>query len=646
MSPKKYLSATEQVLAQSKRVIDLSIIFIYLRAYLNKWPSTKSEVSQYLSKLPFAGSKKEKIERMWEIISPEISDLDIKEIHSRKTQDWNFNLRSLLESFSNIEEMTEGFSQDFLGEFVKDFAHTKFGDDVKSVFDPAFGLGNILFAAFDGSSPKKDIWLDDDGEEIEVSAVIARHIQGNEINSDFGKLVKTLGEICGYKINIQNQDSLILPDATPSKHELVVCEPPAGQKLSPELIKQDWSFGPPPSGRADWAWAQIVNSHISSEGYGLLFLLRGALFQHNDTLMRAKMINSGSIRAVINLPSGSNWSSRMPMSLIIFAGEKVPRAKGDEILFLSLPVPTGRQGSWEHASSLLKSIHDACEVFYGFEKGKFERVIGYSAILDRNDKSLVNNSWNLDPSNYVTQVATGIDVELNVRQNMNRIAKSADELVSQIRRAKDKFSTFSVKAEFTTIGEMIKSGKLIQVTGMSKNDMSAQESNESNTDSYLTVNDLRKVGPLHATGKVYWGQDQDDREEIRTDLNDVVFIKTGTPAAKVDYHGGSLLFSPLSALRITEKGEKVVTPKILAYILNGESIKKFMHGVSVGRLAIEKVPIPILESMNRIEIDEHLMAVEKLILKLNELGEELNVLDQMLSKVLWGEFVGLQEANR
>lgn len=645
MSPKKRIIAKDFPLGQNKRLIDLSIILVYLRSHFDKWPSDKLEIAQYLEKFPRNKHRWEVIERLWQSISEVTTDIEVQEISSRSTYLWHVNMRSLLGRIAWIDGLSEGFSQDFLGEFVKDFAFAKFDGDVKSVYDPAFGFGNMLFAAFDGSRPKKEIAIDDEGKEFESNAIISRRLQGSEINSDVCKLVNTLGELCGYNINVSNNNSLFLQDPQASKHQLVVCEPPAQQKMAPEQMKQDWSFGLPRTGRADWAWAQIVNSHIAPEGYGLLFLLRGALFRPNESLIRAKMINSGAIRAVINLPSGSHSSTRLPMSLIVFAGENIPRAKEDQILFLSLPEPQGRPGTWEFVSSLHRSIHDACEFFYRFEKGKFERVIGYSAAVNRSDQALVNNSWNIDPSNYVTQVATGIDVELNVRKDMNLIAKSGGDLSNLIFATKEKFATFAVKAEFTTIGEMIETGKLIQVTGMSKNSFNKNESLGINQEDYLTVQDLRRNTPLEATGKVPWDVDAWDREEIRTEVNDVVFIKTGTPAARVDYHGGALLFSPLSVLRITDKGEKVVTPKILAFILNGEGIKKFMHGDSVGRLAIEKVPIPLLDSINRNEINEHLLAVETLIMKTDQLREKLNNLDQILSKVLWGQFDGLREAE-
>ena len=68
-----------------------------------------------------------------------------------------------------------------------------------------------------------------------------------------------------------------------------------------------------------------------------------------------------------------------------------------------------------------------------------------------------------------------------------------------------------------------------------------------------------------------------------------------------------------------------------------------MHVSMVGRLEIEKVPIPILSSLNRDEINEKLMIIERLIAKSSNLNNQLHALDLKLSKVLWGEFEGLQE---
>lgn len=611
----------------------------------SKWPTNKDEAKKAISRLE-NNDTDFIIKRLWEEFEHSITDQEIKEVGNRSSEEWNRDHKHFLLNELALLDIRAGYSSEgFLGLFVKHFAASKFNGVVKSVFDPAFGLGNLLFMAFDGSRPGTSVIFDEDDKEVETNDIIAKYIEGTEINTRICRFANALGKTFGYNVEVKNSDALRFKEHNPSKHQLVVCEPPFGMKVQSGFLQQDWSFGQPPAGRADWAWPQIVYKHLSNNGYGFLFTPRGALFRKSpsELKIRAKMISSGAIRAVINLPSGSSSSSRIPSSLIIFAGSEVPRTKRDEVLLLSMPEPEGRPGSVQYYSSLRQSVFDACDDFYDFERGKFDRIIGYSAAVGRTDQSLINNDWNIDPSNYVTEIATGIDTKLSVRNEIGKISKNSDDLNELINQTKIKFNSFAVKAEFTTIGEMIKSGKLFQVTGMTKNELNRDALTRSTFENYLTVQDLRSNELLQATGKVDWERDTDDRPEIRTKLNDVVLIKTGIPAAKVDYTGGALLFSPLSVLRITDEGRKVVTPKILAFMLNGEGVKKFMHGSVVGRLEIEKVPIPILSSLNRDEINEKLMSIERLIIKSSNLNNQLHALDLKLSKVLWGEFEGLQE---
>jgi type I restriction-modification system DNA methylase subunit len=615
----------------------------------SKWPTNKDEAKKAISRLE-NNDTDFIIKRLWEEFEHSITDQEIKEVGNRSSEEWNQDHKHyLLDELASLDIRAGYSSEGFLGLFVKHFTASKFNGVVKSVFDPAFGLGNLLFMAFDGSRPGTSVIFDEDNKEVETNNIIAKYIEGIEINTRTCLFANALGKTFGYNVEVKNSDALRFKEHNPSKHQLVVCEPPFNLKLSmtaqSDFLNQDWSFGQPPAGRADWAWPQIVYKHLSNNGYGFLFTPRGALFRKSpsELKIRAKMISSGAIRAVINLPSGSSSSSRIPSSLIIFAGSEVPRAKRDEVLLLSMPEPESRPGSMQYFSNLRQSVFDVCDNFYDFERGKFERVIGYSAAVGRTDQSLIHNDWNIDPSNFVTEIASGIDTKLSVRNEIGKISKDSNDFNELINQTKLKFNSFTVKAEFTTIGEMIKSGKLIQVTGMTKNELKREILTGPTSENYFTVEDLRRNEKFEATGKIDWERDPDDRPEIRTEANDVVLIKTGKPAAKVDNNGGALLFSPLSVLRITDEGRKVVTPKILAFMLNGEGVKKFMHGSMVGRLEIEKVPIPILSSLNRDEINEKLMIIERLIAKSSNLNNQLHALDLKLSKVLWGEFEGLQE---
>ena len=180
---------------------------------------------------------------------------------------------------------------------------------------------------------------------------------------------------------------------------------------------------------------------------------------------------------------------------------------------------------------------------------------------------------------------------------------------------------------------------------MTKNELKKEPLEGALHEEYLTVGDIRDSGPLEASGKIALEKEFSNRPKIRTEPNDVVFIKTGRPAAKVDYYGGALLYSPLSLLRLTNEGQKIFNHRILAFYLNGDGAKKFMHGGTIGRLEIEKVPFPIFDLATRDQINENLLGIEKLLTRSKKLSNKLDELELKLSRVLWGEFKGLKEAE-
>jgi hypothetical protein len=68
-----------------------------------------------------------------------------------------------------------------------------------------------------------------------------------------------------------------------------------------------------------------------------------------------------------------------------------------------------------------------------------------------------------------------------------------------------------------------------------------------------------------------------------------------------------------------------------------------MQGSTIGRLKIESVPIPIMDSINSKEINQRLEIVQRLVMKSRDLNDQLHNLEQKLNQVLAGEFDGLQE---
>lgn len=554
-------------------------------------------------------------------------------------------------------------SDPILAEFVKHFASMINSGNLKSVFDPAFGLGTLIYTAFNGSKgPETEVDYDEAGHEIEIKRFITRKVVGSDISEEAVQLARQLGEMLGFETDIAVENALKTTLGFPMKHDLVVCEPPAGLRLDDELLKQDWPFGRPAKSSADWAWGQIVQNHVAESGYGLLFVTSGALFRAhpNDVLVRVKMVGSGAIRAVINLPSGMSPAHRANMSLIVFGATTKKRDTENRILFVDMGEPEFRRNTFEYTKDLLEKIHDACDVFADFENGFFDREVGYSAALSVNDPELLKNDMNLNPSLYVTQMVTGINTKLSVKKDVSNLGKRIAELTQLVKQAETELSTFTVKAEFVNLGELIATGKVIQVLGMSKNDLKENrilgvkydadsgdrvglEDEVEKRIPYISVDDIRQPGELQQTGSLRLDSVKKDNALVLTEPGDVVFIKTGKPAAKVDRGGKKHLFSPLTVLRVTPEGRKTISPEVLAFVLNGERVKKFMQGTTIGRLQIESVPIPIMESVNTAEINQGLNLVQMLLMKSFETNSELSKLEQKLNQVLAGEFDGLQE---
>lgn len=656
------LTADTNVSIKPKYFLNL---FIYsVLSVCDRIPRDVNEAEKALSLLKEKSPKAYPlISSVWnQIKNDEIEDQLSKASLISKSEFLKRNRMAVFHAILSDDNLSDSNSEPALAEFLKHFAISVGEGKIESIFDPAFGLGTLIFTAFSGSKgPDTEQGIDESGDEVEVTRLLAKKIYGNEVNETLIDIANTLGKLAGFDTEINLKNSLDLSNISSSKYQLVVSEPPAGMRLDEKYLKQDWKFGRPSKISADWAWAQIVQKHIAIGGYGLLFVTSGALFRSNpnEVLIRAKMVSAGSIKAVFNLPSGMSPAHRANMSLIIFSHE--PKTLKDEkILFVDMAEPEGRRGTFEYTKNLFTGIHDACDVFEDFINGYTEKEIGYTAVLDINDPELMKNDMNLNPSLYVTQVVTGVDTKLSVKKDVNQINKRVIELTKLAHEAEQNLSTFSVKAEFLNLGDLITNNKVIQIVGMSKNEFKDNQIGgvKYNADSgdriemddnaelaiqYISVEDIRRPGDLLQTGMLRPDIVKKNNDLVLTQPGDVVFIKTGKPAAKVDRTGNKALFSPLSALRITDEGRKTISPEVLAFVLNGERVKKFMQGTTVGRLQIELIPIPIMDSLNIKDINDGLYLVQRLLMKSLELNKELHNLEQKLNQVLAGEFDGLQE---
>ena len=165
-------------------------------------------------------------------------------------------------------------------------------DDLPLMLDPACGTGTALLAVADRF-----------GDRVRLA--------GQEINQDYVRTARinlsdgTSGVV--YEVHVgdsllDNQLARYLGRAA-----AVVCEPPFDSPQWPETeLTTDprWEFGIPAPRDSELVWVQHCYAHLRPRGVAVVAVSRRTCVQPSGEGIRAALVRSGVLRAVIALPRG------------------------------------------------------------------------------------------------------------------------------------------------------------------------------------------------------------------------------------------------------------------------------------------------------------------------------------------------------
>jgi type I restriction-modification system DNA methylase subunit len=158
------------------------------------------------------------------------------------------------------------------------------------VVDPACGVGTALLAVADRF-----------GDRVRLA--------GQELDPGLAKaaLLRLSGDVSGAVYEIHVGDSLLDDQLAPYRRRAaaVVCEPPFGSPAWPETqLTTDprWEFGIPASRDGELAWVQHCYAHLRPRGVAVVAVSRRTCVQPSGHDIRAALVRSGALRAVIELP--------------------------------------------------------------------------------------------------------------------------------------------------------------------------------------------------------------------------------------------------------------------------------------------------------------------------------------------------------
>ncbi|MBO4210825.1 N-6 DNA methylase, partial [Micromonospora echinofusca] len=156
------------------------------------------------------------------------------------------------------------------------------------VFDPACGVGSLLLAA--AARGARELY----GQDL-VPAAAAQAAARLAVQTD----------ATGAQVSVGDS---IRDDAFPTLvADAVLSAPPYGQRdWGHEDLAYDprWVFGLPPKGESELAWLQHCLAHLTPGGRAALLMPPGSAFRPSGRRIRADLVRSGALRAVVALPAG------------------------------------------------------------------------------------------------------------------------------------------------------------------------------------------------------------------------------------------------------------------------------------------------------------------------------------------------------
>lgn len=108
------------------------------------------------------------------------------------------------------------------------------------------------------------------------------------------------------------------PDVTV---DAVLCNPPFGDRdWGHDELAYDprWAYGLPPRFESELAWVQHALAHLKPGGHAVMLLPPALAFRSSGRRVRAELIRSGALRAVVSLPARAAYPLHIGLQIWVF----------------------------------------------------------------------------------------------------------------------------------------------------------------------------------------------------------------------------------------------------------------------------------------------------------------------------------------
>jgi hypothetical protein len=294
-----------------------------------------------------------------------------------------------------------------------------------TVLDPVCGSGSLLITAA-GASAARLLGQDRD----EASAAIAQARL---------RLHEHDGTVLAGDALRQDRFDSVLADA-------VVCSPPFGDRnWGYEELASDmrWMYGLPPRTEPELPWVQHCLFHVRPGGHVVILMPSGAADRRSGRRIRAQLLRTGALRAVVTLPAGTAPSAVGSPHLWILRRPESSDPTPTHVLMIDVA-----DAPWPQAH---KRVVERWQAFQAATK-----VDGTVPVID-----LLDEIVDLSPGRYASESG-------NTGPCFTSALDTMSVLLEDLRGIIDELRTLGAGGETvhrTTIAEQVKAGALTVLNG-------------------------------------------------------------------------------------------------------------------------------------------------------------------------------------
>lgn len=437
-------------------------------------------------------------------------------------------------------------------------------DAAGTIYDPACGIGEALSDVIRSHQALGE-WR---------MGPITR-VVGHDISPAATTIARQRAFLRGEEWELITADVLAHDPDPDLKADVIVCEPPFGQRLEQvELSDVRWVHGMPPRNSSELAWVQHALAHLADGGRAFVVTTMGALTRGGtEGVIRRSLVDSNSVEAIIGLPGKLLPHVAMPLAVWVLR-PGISDGSPAGVLFID--------GS--------RSTDPEAEV-----RSWYPETTGAIPAELVSPSSLASAAYDLNPIRWTG--APSLDSQAaftTYTQRLERLNYALDR-VARLERPLRAFDPLD-RPRLVTVGELIEGGRIQLKNGrLRPEDLPPRLEENIIRPRHIRegeMPDRPSAAVLSDSDQAFgsWLSELEDHPE-RPWPGDVLITTTDEISTYV--YGGetAILGYGVQSLRILTDE---ISPDYLAAVLQGAWNRRFLTGTAIRRAKVQDLEVPLI----------------------------------------------------